>query len=308
MKTKFVLVLVILFIGALLITGCTSEGEALDAANIYSKSLEAVQEANSYAFEIDMTQIMHFSEPIPLAEGITADKMETQSKMTGRATENPLVLEMLIEIYMPALAEIPEAVEFAEMELEMYMAEDQVYMYTPMFGGWIRQDLSEYGLGMDQLEGLGQAANDPMYLLNLLGKEGAEKALLETDNVNYIIIFEDDDGTLMENMLEEIRGVYSNDMFDPSMQVEIEEALENMEFCKLNYEIWIDKETFLPTKSHIGYILTMTIEGETTVTEQTIKAKYKDYGTFESIKIPEEVRSSALTMEELTQDILGQGL
>lgn len=306
LKIRILLVLAVMLLSTSLTVGCISEGEAVDAADIYSKSLEAVQEANSYVFEIDMVQIIHFSEPIPLTEGITTDKMETQSKITGRATENPLALEMFIKMYVPDIAEIPEAAEFAEMDLEMYMAEDQVYIYNPMFGGWIRQDMSEFGLGMEQLEGLGHAANDPMYLLNLLGDEGAEKATLETDNDHYIIILDDDDGTLMQNMMDEIKGVFGEDTLDPSIQAEMDEALKGMEFSKLSYKIWIDKETFLTAKSYMAYVLTMTVEDETMVTEQTIMAEYKDYGTIDSIMIPEEVKSSALTMEELTQDVLIQ--
>lgn len=305
MKTKVYFLITLVFLSMIFLAGCTTEEGAIESAEIYTKALDAMQQANSYAFEMDITQVMQLPKPVPLNAGTMTDKMETQITSTGKAIENPLAMEMTMEMHIPALADAAQAGEFANMEIKMYMLDNQLYMYNPMFGGWIRQDISEYGLGVEQLQGLSQAANDPMYLLNLLGEEGASKASLETVDQHYVLTLKDDDGTLMKKIMSEITNQFGG-MFDASSQTEIEEIFKEMEFSKIDYKIWIDKDTYLTTKTYLAYNLTMTIDNETVTLEQIATTTYKDFATFDSIDVPEEAINSAVTMEELFQNGLIQ--
>ncbi|MEW6621970.1 MAG: DUF6612 family protein [Bacillota bacterium] len=304
MKTKVWFVLTLMLFSVMLIAGCAAEKDTMKAAEIYTKSLEAMQQANSYVFEMEMTQVMQFPEPVPLDAGIVTDKMETQSRGIGKATQKPLAMEMTMEVHMSALADVPQAAEFATMEMKMYWVDDEIYIYYPMFDSWIRQDMREYGLGMGQLEQLNQAANDPMFLLTLLGEDGAAKASLETDDKHYVLTLKDDEGALMMRMMDQITNQLGGDMLDPSIQAEMQEAFNNMEFSNIDYKIWIDQGSYLAAKTYLSYSLTMNIEGEALSTEQFVTVTYKDYNSFDSIVVPEEVSSSAMTMEELFENMM----
>ncbi|MGI6097930.1 MAG: DUF6612 family protein [Dethiobacteria bacterium] len=299
MKIRFSLILALIFLVVLLPVGCREESDAMQAADVYTKSQEAMQEVSAYSFELEMNQVMHFPEPLALGGEEMTDTLETQITNRGRATQDPLAIEMTMKVDIPFLGTL---LEMGEMEMRFYLTENEMYTYEPIQDLWIRQSLTDLGPGMEQMKEFSQAAGEPMYLFNLLGEDGAGKATLEKEDEYYVLTLTDDDGTLMKKLLEEITTQLGNVFSGPTLQSDVEEALKNLEFSDLDYRIWINKETYLTDKTYLSYALSMTLEGETMGLSQTATATF-DYEDFDSITIPDEVVNSAVTLEELLENM-----
>lgn len=297
MKGRILLITVLIIVMVAVIAGCNNDS-GIDPAELYEKSVKAVEEANSYEFEMNVNQIMIFPEEIPLGNGEVTDRMETQAKGTGKALIDPLEMEMVMEMNIPAMAGMPEAEGLGEMEIKLYMVDDMVYMTDPMFGDWIMIDMNAMGMGMEQLEGLDKSSNDPLYFLEMLGEEGAANASIESDAQHYIMSITDEEGTLIKNIMDEVVNQLFGDIPDPAMQDELSEIFEGMDISEIEYKVWVDKETYLTTKTYMAFSMSMTIEGETLMMEQEAESVYANYGTIDSINIPDEVKESAVNMED----------
>lgn len=156
---------------------------------------------------------------------------------------------------------------------------------------------------MTELAELSQATNDPLYLFNLLGDKGAAKASLTTEGQQYILFLTDDDGTLMNKLMDEIVGKFGGELLDPTAQAEMEEALNNLGFSSIEYKMWIDQDSYLATEIYLAFDLTMTVEKETLSFKQVSTGRYKDYGSFDTITVPEEIKSNAINIRDFLQDM-----
>lgn len=294
MRVLLVAVLVVLLA---LVSGCGNSSEALKAADVYAKAMEAMQNVNAYGFDMEMTQIMSMPES---AEGL--ERMEIQTQGTGRALQNPMALEMTLTMNMPGLADMPQP--FGDIEMQMYMADNQMYMFNSMSGVWMRQDLGEMGLDMDELSGLSQAQTDPMYLLTMFGSDGAAQASMVTEGQNYIISLDDPEGEVMQRIMREyVVEELSDTLAQLQADAGIEELFNNMTFSNLTYKIWVDQRTFYTTRLEMSYSMAITLEGETMVTEQDMVMIFKDFGTFDSITVPDDVKNNAVTLEEFMESM-----
>ena len=65
---------------------------------------------------------------------------------------------------------------------------------------------------------------------------------------------------------------------------------------KVNYEIFIDKETFNTTALNMIMDMTMVVEGEEMKLAQNLKSTYDNYNEVEKIEIPQEIIDNAQEM------------
>ena len=82
------------------------------------------------------------------------------------------------------------------------------------------------------------------------------------------------------------------------MSEEEAELMENMEVKALNFEIFIDKETFYTNAFNMDMDMTMTIEGQEMHIVQKIKADISKINEIEKIEIPQEVLDNAIDINE----------
>ncbi|MCW3491597.1 DUF6612 family protein [Dethiobacter alkaliphilus] len=313
MKMKGLLGLILVLLIALA-SGCAENEEALKAAEVYTKAIQAMEEANSFEFDMEMAQVTQFP-PSVIEEG-GPDKMEVQTTGSGRAVQDPMAMEMTMIINMPGMADIPEAAVLGEMEMQMYMVGNEMYMIDSMSGVWLKMDMSDLGMDLEELAGLGQAETDPMYLLTLLGEEGAAEATLETDGDHYVIIVDDAEGQVMQKLIDEfvqeqlgdsildMQMALEEDLDDLDLQAELEELYNNISFSDMYFKVWIEQETFFTTKVEMSMKMAMTFEGETMETETSSVTTYRNFGSFDSITVPDEVKNNALSFEEYMESML----
>ena len=77
------------------------------------------------------------------------------------------------------------------------------------------------------------------------------------------------------------------------MEMEAQDALEGMTINKVYYEIFIDKETFLPNTMNIDMDFDMEVEGETMNIKTDLQSEYSKYNEIEAITVPAEVIEQA---------------
>lgn len=185
-----------------------------------------------------------------------------------------------------------------DMETRMYLADNHLYIYEPMFEQWIVQDMIEAGLDLEQLTGVNQAGSDPMYYIRLLGEDGAAEASLRKEGNHQIITLTDKDGIMLDKLTIEAMSQLETLLGMP-LDGEMQSLFGDISFSDLTFEMWVDEETYYTTKIIMSYKMNMSMEGETITTEQTAIIRYTEFGTFSEIVVPDDVKAGAVSMDEL---------
>lgn len=71
------------------------------------------------------------------------------------------------------------------------------------------------------------------------------------------------------------------------------ELLEGMNIKKVEYEIFIDKETFFTTKMNIKMETVLDMEGQKMNMMQNISSDFADFNKIDSIKVPQDALDNA---------------
>ncbi|AOY74643.1 DUF6612 family protein [Clostridium formicaceticum] len=305
---KKIFFVVFCFFILILFVGCTITdvtNEALETTDIYNKSLDAVKAANSYDYEIASKEFIQMVLPPNPSEGGILDeesnsieKSETETLIRGKLIQKPLSLEMIMKMNVldqqDALESPATDLDSNSIELKIYMLEGKQYSYFSSWGAWAVQDLREIDIDWENLESINKRSN-PMYFLNLLENDLAREAVLETDEQHYILSLQNDEDEFIRRIMEDILG------YDTAIYEDIDAALDDIQLSEPNYKIWIDKETYLPTKSYFKYKLTTDIGEYTDIRVHESELSYRNFGAIDKIEIPDEAKN-AINMEELLKD------
>jgi len=179
-----------------------------------------------------------------------------------------------------------DASQNQEMDAEVYLAKEGFFVYEPTTEKWRKmpEELSKQMLQMpeqqgnpaEQLKQLQQFTddfsfkqNDTQYILNL--KASGEKF----------------DQFLKENAKKLM----------PDALKESADALKNIKFKNVNYQIFIDKKTFNITALNMNQEMEMAIEGQKLNLKQEMKSTYSDYNKVSEIKVPKEIVDNAETVQ-----------
>ncbi|QOY38058.1 DUF6612 family protein [Anaerobacillus isosaccharinicus] len=231
-----------------------------DAEDVLKQSLEVMEKLDSYSMTMESEQTMTIND---------SETMNMVMKINADMTLNPLAFhqKLSMESDMDMMGKI---------ETEMYLVGDQVFMFDPMMKEWMELPMDLMG----DLGGLSELQLSPDQQLLML-RSFADDIELSENGSNYVLKLSGEGSEFME--IAKFFGGAGN---------ELEEMLEFFSELKLNhidYEIYIDKETFYQTKLNMTMDLTMGMEGETIHTIQTMKATIHGINEVGEIKLPEEV-------------------
>ena len=82
------------------------------------------------------------------------------------------------------------------------------------------------------------------------------------------------------------------------MGEEEQKALENMNINELEYEIYVDKESFNMTAMNMVMSMTMEEQGETLNIDIDSNTAYENINGIEKIEVPQEVIDSAVELPQ----------
>lgn len=170
-------------------------------------------------------------------------------------------------------------------EMELYYADDSVYLYEPTQDDWMKFP-SEVA---DQIMQLSDENTDLGNQLEQF-EQFLDEFTFEEDSNNYIL-------TLHANN-EKFDELLSN-IFENAMPEELggDDLLSNSEFENVTYEIIIDKDTFYYDRLDVVMDYKMEIEGEVVNVHQVMKSEYSNHNDIDEITIPQEAVDNAIEME-----------
>jgi len=248
----------------------------LTLKDVFTQSLAQSEKLDSLSASIDMTQVVE----IPAQE----ISMETTSKMDMDMIVEPLSLHQKGTTSMNMLGEETLGAP-SEMKIESYLTDQGFFMYDSMSTQWLKLPEDMY----EQIMSMSQNQADPSQQLKDL-ESFMDDFTFEQNEHAYVLKLTasgDEFNTLMQKQLADTM---------PDMMVEEQELLENMNVEKVNFEIFIDKETFNILTVNMVIDMTMAVEGENMRITQDIKSSYNNFNEVKSIQIPQDVIDQAQEM------------
>ncbi len=266
MKPKLIVLLIVLMSIVFILFGC--QEEKMSASDVLTRTIESVNDTNSYAFEMEMNQ-----DTIIPRYHISS----TSYSISGRLTTEPVASEVAIEIDMEGM----------KMDMKMYFVDDLYYLYVPDLGwGW--QDANGEIF-------FSEAYIEPFEYINMLQKIDSEIISIEKEDGQLLLSYVDDQGVFAEFLKEDFLEAFEASLSDIDLEIRPEE----MAVSGLSYALLIDSNNFLPTEETIEYQLLIETEDEDIIIELYIVVKYLEFDTFDSIVVPEEIINDAVPYEEL---------
>ena len=254
----------------------TEQTSNLTLQDVFKKSMEQSESIKSLSANIDMTQLIE----VPSQE----ISMETTSKMDMDMVIEPLSLYQkgTTSMTMPGM---PSSEQADDMKMESYMTEQGFYMFDSMSNQWTKLPSDMY----EQIMSMSQKQADPAKQLKDLEAFKDDFTFEQTDS-SYVLKLAASGDKFNELIQKQLADTM------PDMMVEEQELLKEMNIEKVNYEIFIDKETFNTTALNMIMNMTMVVEGEEMKLAQNLKSTYDNYNEVEKIEIPQEIIDNAQEM------------
>ena len=253
------------------------EAEELTADDVLERSLDAAEELESAEMTVDMNQTM--------------EAPDEEASLTTQTTSEAQIIMDPLTMYQTGTITVDMGEESEEQEMEIYLSDNDVYMYDTMEESWIKMDA-----GLAQMDQLNQ--QDPVEQLEMMERFTDEMDMEETED-EYILKITGDGDELLE-FTEEMASEFMDEELMQQMEQEGVDIFESMNIDNVYYEIYIDNETFDTNKLDMSMELAIEVEGESLHLTQASTTEYTGINTVDSIEIPEEVEEEAIdVMEEL---------
>ncbi|KGA97212.1 hypothetical protein AJ85_03465 [Alkalihalobacillus alcalophilus ATCC 27647 = CGMCC 1.3604] len=254
----------------------TLAGE-LSAEDILTKSMEAMNEINSFSSEMVISQEVDMGEIDPELGDST---MTTDINMTMDAVLEPFAMHQVMDF---SVAEFGES-----FSSESYLTEDGMFEYEPTEDVWYKYPEEFYS----EIMALGALEVTPEEQLAMLQGFGGEIEVTEEGD-HYILTVSGAD-SLIEDLADEVMSMTG------AAGAEMEMIMEMMNISDLSYSLYINKETFL--QESIDMTMTMELnmeeEGISMKMIQTTSGTFSNYDGVDEITIPEDIIESAIELDE----------
>src|SRR5690625_1487387 len=251
-------------------------GSGESVMDIYQKAIAAAEEVESAEVSAEVEQIL----------GFDGEEMKTSSQFTMLMTMDPFAMH---QVGTTTMAFGPDDEE--TMDIEMYMTDEDMYLYEGFTGQWL-------SMGGDMGELLGDMTDvddqqDPYEQLKMF-EDHIEHFTVEVTNDSYILSLTVDAESFDEvfkEMLEdtmsgELDMLFEDDSFDP---------FENTDIEALAYQITLDKDSLQIKAYDMQMDMTITEEGESLRISQDMRSVYSKINEVGPIEIPQEVIDEAVS-------------
>ncbi|HHY75050.1 MAG TPA: hypothetical protein GX497_17885 [Bacillus bacterium] len=268
------------FVLVLMLAACNQTAQPTEKSNNVSKSNLTVEQLFERSTEASAT-----------IKSFTVD-MDMKQNMSGVPEVGDMVIDSKIEmqfvtdpIQMYQKLKMNMGEEVGNIDTEVYLTKDGMFMYEPTQGGWMKfpTNMSE------ELMNLSNQQGNPLDELKKL-QSFIDDFSYEEDNKNYILKLTASGDKLTQFIKETMQSL------SPEL-AENEMLTEGMKINNMKYEIAIDKETYLPNQLHVVMDLDFTMEGETMRLSQTVNGVYTSYNEIDSITVPKDVLDNAVEMD-----------
>lgn len=232
-------------------------GEVLEKAQASSEKLESMHA------KMDIKQSMS----IPSL----GQEMDSDIQIDMDIVQEPLQMYQVMKMDMG---------EEGLAEIELYMTTEGFFMKDPESDAWMKLPEEYY----EELMATMSAGADPTLDLEEFAEFTDDFTFEQNDN-EYVLNLKasgEKFTKLIQEQLSSIEGMEGT------------EALEDMTIHQLDYEIFIDKETFDMTAFNLVMDMEMGIEEETIRIVQDMKAQISQINDIKEITVPQEILDSAV--------------
>ncbi|MBY7142368.1 hypothetical protein KFZ56_04515 [Virgibacillus sp. NKC19-3] len=259
-------------------TADTNEEEEseLTASEVYQEALEASEGMESAEVAMNMSQQISSEED--------ESSLNTESSFDMQMTMDPLAIyqEGTTKVTMDGEEGMPE------MGMEMYMVDDGMYMYSEEIGNWMKLDNE----AMDALNAMDSQQQDPSEQLKMLEDYADDLSFEQSDDA--FILKLNADGEKFNELIQQVMEESLTPEMAEAMGEEGQDALENMSINSMDYEMFIDKESFDMNAFNMDMDMTMEEDGESVNLVQTVESNYSNINNVDPIEVPEEVKENAI--------------
>lgn len=248
----------------------------LTLKEVFEKSLAQSESIESLRADVDMFQSIE----VP-SQNVA---MDTDSKMTIDMMIEPLSMHQTGTTSMTVPGE-EASTQPQDVVLESYMTEDGFFMKDSMSEQWMKLPEDMY----EQMMAMSQQQADPSAQLKELEAFMDDFTFEQTDEAYILNLSASGDkfNELIQKQMTETM---------PEMVAQQEELLKDLNIEKIDYEIFIDKETFNTTALNMVMDMTMMVEGEEMKVSQDLKSTFNNFNQVEPISVPQEVKDTAQEM------------
>ncbi|WP_070098220.1 DUF6612 family protein [Bacillus sp. OxB-1] len=249
------------------------EQSELTAMEVYEKAMEASEDLKSMHAKMDIQQKIE----VP-SEDLN---MDSKFKMDMDMIMEPLAMYQKMNMDMG---------EQGAMDTEIYITDAGFFMFDPESEQWLKfpKEMSD-----DMMEQMG-GGTDPTPDMEMF-KEFTEDFQFEQTDDEFILTLSAE-GEKFNNLMKKAIA----DSMPAGMEMGEEEAemMENMNVKSLNFEIFIDKETFQTNAFNMDMDMTMSIEGQEMHIIQQMKSIISQINEVEKIDVPQDVLDNAVDITE----------
>ena len=251
----------------------TEEKVELSVEEILHKSIEAMNNVNSLATEMNMVQEMS----LPNEENYSTNML-----VYMEITQQPLNMYQKITMDLP---------EVGEVETELYMLDNAFYYKDPMEEKWFSYP-EDIAAQLREMENTEVSTDEQLQLLLTHTEE-----LTYTEDETHYIISVEGESDLLQSFAQELNGIVHE-----NMSGDIDQLMLMADIKELSYSLYIDKETFKQTKMDMTMSFELQTDGESVLIHTSTEATFLDYNGISEIIIPADVIESA---EEYNPDYSG---
>ncbi|GAA0332447.1 hypothetical protein GCM10008967_23880 [Bacillus carboniphilus] len=238
----------------------------LTLEEVFEKTMESSNTLTSFAMTSDVDMAMSSN----LQEG----PLNMKTTIEGQVVAEPLAMYQQMSTSMAGTAE-----SFAT---EMYVTEEGFFFLEPSNNTWLKMpsEMSAQLLG----EAATQQTNPAAELANL--QKFVSDFQFQKDETNYILKLKADG----EKFADFAQDMLANSM--PQEFASMGNIFENTAIENLEYEMYIDQETFYPTALNMNIKMAIT-EGEETLTmDMKMTGTYSEFNNV-SVTVPQDIIDSA---------------
>ena len=236
----------------------------LTAEEVYEKMVEASEEVKSFAMNMKIKQDM----TSPDEDGNVAIEMNTDTEII----QEPFSLFQSIEMDMDGAG-----LEAQKQKMDQYLTEEGFFMYDSANDVW-GKSTQEYSEVATQFNAQQTNQFDTLKDLDTF----VDDFTFKQDTSQYILGLSGNDDKMNEFVQKSM----------PANMQDLTQGIENMEVSNVDYEILIDKETFLPTVMNVSMDINMQTGGATVLLKQTVESSYDKYNEIKEIVVPEKAKDN----------------
>ncbi len=235
----------------------------LTLEDVFKKSEAANKDVKSFNAKIDMKQTVEAA----------GQKQDINSDIDMSFVTEPMAMHQKMTM----------SLDGQKQEIDSYLTKDGFYMYEPTQKMWMKlpEELS------GQILQMSEGQSNPSGQLEQL-KAFVNEFDFKQDDKNYILTLKADGDKFDKFLKDSVQDALPSEL-------QAEGLMNGMKFNKVDYEVFIDKETFYLNALNMVMEMSTEVEDQKMNMQMDMKSTYSDYNAVKDkdVEVPKEALENA---------------